>query len=247
MPEIRARDICTTALRLLGVAASEIPIEADMADSALDALNAMLDHWSTEKLLSWTRPKIPLVLVPGRATYTWGVSTPPADLAREAPVRLDMALLTVEDTVPGLEWEIAILDQSEYEAGIWHKTLQSSYPTALYLEQSAPVAQLHVWPVPDLPSTLQLFPWQAHSPYEHWDHALSWPNGHLLAFQMNLAVELGPQYGVEASPTVQRRAEESKRALYVVNAEVGRLSLTPGRPVGGTALGYPRGFREGWR
>jgi len=45
---------------------------------------------------------------------------------------------------------------------------------------------------------------------------------------------------------VQRVAEDAKRALYVVNAEVGRLALTPGRPVGGNPFGYPRGFREGW-
>jgi hypothetical protein len=50
---------------------------------------------------------------------------------------------------------------------------------------------------------------------------------------------------VEAPPTVQRIAEESKRALYVPNVEVGRLSLRPGRLAGGTPFGYPRGFLNG--
>jgi hypothetical protein len=247
MPAISARSIGTTALRLLGVAAAEAPLSADMAQSALEALNTMLDSWSVEKLLTYHRPKIPLALVPGRASYTWGVTVPPSDIPREPPVRLELALLTVEDTAPGLEWEVTILDQSEYEAGIWMKNLTSSYPAALYLDSAEPVATLHVWPIPDMPYTLQLLPWQAHSPYGGWDDVLEWPAGYQRAMVYGLALELAPQYMVEPSPLILRTAEESKRALYPLNAEVGKIALWPGRPVGGSPLGLPRGFLEGTR
>lgn len=245
MPDLSARQLGTTALMLLGVASAEQPLSAHMAQSALEALNALLDSWATEKLLMYTRPKIPLTLVPGKARYTWGVTTPPADIPREPPVKLELALLTVEEAVPGLEWEVQVLDQYEYEAGIALKQLTSSYPTAVYLESSAPVATLHVWPVPDHGYTLQLLPWSALSPYGAWDDVLSWPAGWQRPLTYNLALELAPQYGVEPSPLILRTAEESKRMLYVPNVEVGRLSLTPGRPVGGTPYGYPRGFYTG--
>ena len=245
MPDLSARQIGTTALLLLGVASAEQPISAFMAQNALEALNTLLDSWATERLLTFTRPKIPLLLEPGRATYTWGVSEPPADIPGEPPVRLELALLTVEDTTPGLEWEVAILDQSTYEAGVTIKQLTSSYPTAVYLEPTRPVANVHVWPVPDHPYTLQLLPWSAHAPYAGWDDVLPWPNGYQRAMQFNLALELAPQYGVEPSPLVLRTAEDSKRAIFPINVEVGRLSLTPGRPRGGTALGYPKGFYTG--
>ena len=140
----------------------------------------------------------------------------------------------------------ADLDQYQYQAGIQIKQLVSSYPNIIYLDPTQPVATLHVWPVPDLPYTLQLLPWMAHSPYGGWDDVLEWPSGYARAMQYNLACEIAPQYGVEPSPTMLRTAEESKRALYVINTDVGRLSLRPGRAAGGTALGYPRGFREGW-
>jgi hypothetical protein len=195
----------------------------------------------------YSRPKISLVLVPGRAAYTWGLTTPPADIPREPPVTLELALLTVEDTAPGLEWELQILDQYQFEAGITIKQLTSSYPAALYLDSAEPVATLHVWPAPDMPYTLQLLPWQAHRPYGGWDDVLDWPTGYARAMQYGLALELAPQYGVEPSPLIVRTAEESKRALYVINAEVGKLSLRPGRPVGGSPLGLPRGFVEGTR
>lgn len=247
MPDLSARQIGTAALMLIGVVSAEQPISAFTAQNALEMLNAMLDSWATERLLTFTRPKIPLVLEPGRATYTWGVSTPPADIPREPPVRLELALLTVEDTTPGLEWELEILTQSEYEANVWLKGMESTYPAMLYLEASQPVARLHVWPVPQIAYTLQLLPWTAHAPYAGWDDVLPWPNGYQRAMQFNLALELAPQYGVEPSPLVMRTAEESKRAIFPINVEVGRLSLTPGRPRGGTPYGYPRGFYTGTR
>ena len=247
MPALSARQIGTAALLMIGVASAEQPMSAFAAENALGALNSMLDSWSTEKLLTYSRPKIPLVLVPGRASYTWGVATPACDIPREPPVKLELALLTVEDTAPGLEWELAILDQYQYQAGITIKQLTSSQPTAVYLDPTQPVATLHVWPLPDLPYALQLLPWMAHSPYGGWDDVLEWPAGYQRALQFNLALELAPQYGVEPSPMILRTADESKRALFVINAEVGRLSLWPGRAVGGTALGYPRGFLQGTR
>ena len=58
-------------------------------------------------------------------------------------------------------------------------------------------------------------------------------------------LEIAPQYMVEPSQTIMRIADESKRALYPINAEVGRFSFSPGRRVG-VAHGYPR-FLEGTR
>jgi hypothetical protein len=232
---------------MIGVASAEQPISAFMAQHALEALNTLLDSWSTEKLLTYHRPKIPLVLVPGRASYSWGVTVPPADIPREPPVKLELALLTVEDTAPGLDWEVTILDQPEYEAGIWMKNLTSSYPAALYLDSAEPVATLHVWPVPDMPYTLQLLPWFAMQPYSGWDDVLDWPSGYARALQYGLACELVSQYGVEPSPLILRTAEESKRAIFPINAEVGKLSLWPGRPAGGSPYGFPRGFLAGTR
>lgn len=243
--DLSARQIGTTALMLLGVASAEQPLSAHMAQSALDALNSMLDSWSTEKLLTYTRPKISLVLVPGRSAYTWGITTPACDIPREPPVKLELCLLTVDDTTPGLEWEVEIFTQSEYERTVWLKGMESTYPSMVYLEATQPVARLHVWPVPQTAYTLQLLPWTAHSPYASWDAVLSWPAGWQRAITWSLACELAPQYSIEPSATLLRTAEEAKRALFPINAEVGSLSLWPGRPRGGTSLGYPKGFLSG--
>lgn len=245
MPLIYARQPCTTALRLLGVAAAEQPIEADMAQAALEALNSLLDAWSTDNLLVYTRPKVPLVLVAGQQVYTWGDTVPPCDIPGVPPVRLDLCLLEIGGA-PVEDWPVQVLDQTQYETSLWLKTMQSTYVEYVYLEPTRPVARLHVWPIPQYPGyTLQLIPWPAQPQYTHWDAGVDWPNGYLRMFAYNLAVELGPQYGVEASPTVQRIAEQTKRDLAPINARVGRLALFPSgppRPSGWAAFvaGRPR-------
>jgi hypothetical protein len=247
MPPISARQIGTTALRLLGVASAEQPLSADMAQSALEALNTLLDAWSTERLLTWTRPRILLQLVPSKDQYSWGLvagETTPADIPHPAPVRLEIALVHIGGS-PAEEWPLQILTQEDYENLVWFKTLESSYVECVYLEDTVPYNVLHVYPVPTGGHTLILLPWQAHSPYASWDAVLEWPAGYQRAFTANLAIELAPQYGVEPSPTLLRMADESKRALYPVNLEMGYLRLDPRRRVGVAGLGYNADFLAG--
>lgn len=201
-----------------------------MAQAALEALNSLLDAWSTDRVLTYTRPKIPLPLVAGQAVYTWGEAVPACDLPGVPPVRLELCLLDIGGA-PGLDWQVQVLDQTQFETQIWLKTMPSTYVEYVYLEPLRPVARVHVWPVPRSPGcTLQLIPWPAQPQYAHWDDGLDWPNGYLRMFSYNLAVDLAPHYGVEASPTVQRIAEQTKRDLAPVNASVGRLSLHPRAP-----------------
>ena len=247
MPLVSARAICETALELIGVSSAEQSIPAVMAFRALQALNTMIDAWATERLLTYTRPKRTVQLRASVQDYTWGVTTPEADIPGEPPVRLELATLLVDPTPPGLEWPVEVINQMQYEAGVWQKALQSSYVAMVYLEAAQPVHVLHCWPVPDLPHTLCLFPWQASAPYEDFNAVLPWPNGYQEAFEYNLAMRLAPRYGVTVSQDIKDLAGESKRALYPINAEVGCLSLWPGRRVGGSPLGYPRGFLEGTR
>ena len=194
-----------------------MPISADMAESALDALNTMLDSWSLERLLTWTRPRYTLPLVAGQGTYTWGLvagEATPADIPHTAPVRLEICLLNIGGS-PEQEWPMQILTQDEWETQVWFKDLASSYVEAVYLEDTQPYNVLHVYPVPSQVFTLVLLPWQAHSPYASWDAVLEWPNGYQRALQFNLALELGPQYGVEPSPTdsAGRRKKVSGRCM----------------------------------
>jgi hypothetical protein len=218
-----------------------------MAQAALDALNTMLDAWSVEHLLTWTRPRYVLPLVADKGAYTWGLvlgETTPADISAPAPVRLEIALLNIGGS-PAQEWPLQILSQEEYQQDVWFKGLQSAYVECLYLEDTVPYNVLHCYPVPTGGHTLILLPWQAHSPYAGWDSVLDWPSGYQRAFQTNLALELAPQYAVEPSPTLMKMADESKRALFPINLTMGRLSINPHKRVGVSGHGYNPAFLRG--
>ena len=129
MPALSARQIGTAALLMIGVASAEQPISAFMAEHALGALNSMLDSWSTEKLLVFTRPKIPLVLVPGRATYTWGISAPPADIPREPPVQAGTGAAARWMTpCRGWSGKCRSSTNTQYQAGIQHQAADQHVP-----------------------------------------------------------------------------------------------------------------------
>jgi len=121
----------------------------------------------------------------------------------------------------------------------------SPEPPAEYPDYTQPYNVLHCYPEPMVAYTLILLPWQAHSPYAAWDSVLEWPNGYQRLMVYNLACEIAPQYGIEPSATVLRIAEESKRALYPLNMEMGYLSLNPRRRVGVSGHGYNRDFLAG--
>jgi hypothetical protein len=247
MPALSARQLGTAALLLIGVASAEQPISAFMAEQALSALNTMLDAWSVERLLTWTRPRYGLPLVADKGEYSWGLvtgETTPADISQVAPVRLEICLINIGGS-PAQEWPVHILTQEEYESGVWFKDLGNSYVEAVYLEDTVPYSVLHVYPVPTATYTLILLPWQAHSPYEAWDSVLDWPNGYARAMQYNLAMELAPQYAVEPSQTIMRIADESKRALYPGNLTMGHLSINPHKRVGVSGHGYNPAFLRG--
>lgn len=247
MPQISARSIGTAALLMIGVASAEQPISAFAAEHALHALNTMLDSWSVERLLTWTRPRYVLPLVANKGEYSWGLvagETTPADISATAPVRLEIALLNIGGS-PAQEWPLRILTQQEYAQDVWFKDLQSAYVECVYLEDTQPYNVLHAYPVPSQVNTLVLLPWQAHSPYAGWDAVLEWPNGYQRPMIYNLAVELGPQYGVEPSQTIMRIADESKRALYPINLTMGRLSINPQKRVGVSGHGYNPSFLRG--
>ena len=245
MPSIRARDVIEPALRLLGVSSSEEPVQPDMAQAGLLALNALLDAWAVDRLMIPRRPKLTLPLVAGKPTYSWGYvrgELTPADVSAPAPVRLELCVLSVTDGSTQ-EWELTVLEQRDYETGIWLKQMTSSYPECVYLDPTRPYATLYVWPIPEWPYQLRLFPWPALPLYPHWDSIMDWPEGYLRALQYALAVDLGPQYGVEASPTVQRVAMAARQDLSPVNARVGRLSPSPGgEPMVSEWARFQRGY-----
>ena len=207
-----AGDQINRALRLLGVLAEGETTSASVSQDALTALNQMIDSWNTERLSVFSTQD---------QTFNWPASTisrtlgPSGDFVGNRPILLDDATY-FRDPTTNVSYGIKIINQQQYD-GIAVKTVTSTYPQVIWVNNTYPNFEMYIYPVPT-----RLLEWHFISVEELTQPAdlstvLAFPPGYLRAFVYNLAMEIAPEFGVEPSPQVVRIAMTSKRNLKRIN------------------------------
>jgi hypothetical protein len=214
MTTYTAGDQINRALRLLGVLAEGETPSAATSQDALTAFNQMVDSWNTERLSVFSTQD-QVFLWPagvGNQTRTLG---PSGNFVGLRPILIDDATY-YRDPGTNVSFGIKLINQQQYD-GIAVKTVTSTYPQVMFVNNTFPDITMTIYPVP----TRQL-EWHFISVEELSKPAtlateLFFPPGYLRAFTYNLAMEIAPEFGVEPSPQVQRIAMTSKRNLKRIN------------------------------
>lgn len=226
-------DLIRSSMRLIGaIATGETPTAEEMADGLL-VLNDMLENWSTETLSVWGSSNQTFNLVANQATYTIG---PAGNWNTTRPQSLDDAYMNFN----GVDFPVKVISQEMYNE-INLKTMRQPIVERLLYVNEFPLGVATVWPVPtnSAPITLTMkrlltFPVQA-------TDTLTGPPGFLKAMRYCLAVELAPEFGVEASPTVIAVAADSKGDYKRANLPLIEAAFDPALTVPQVAL-YQRGY-----
>jgi hypothetical protein len=209
-----AGDQINRALRLLGVLAEGETPSAATSQDALMALNQMIESWNTERLAVFSTQD-QVFLWPagvGNQTRTLG---PTGNFVGLRPILIDDATY-FRDPGTNVSFGVKLINQQQYN-GIAVKTVTSTYPQVMFVNNTFPDVTMTIYPVP----TREL-EWHFVSVEELSNPAtlateLYFPPGYLRAFAYNLAMEIAPEFGVEPSPQVQRIAMTSKRNLKRIN------------------------------
>jgi hypothetical protein len=209
-----AGDQINRALRLLGVLAEGETPSAATSQDALMALNQMIESWNTERLAVFSTQD-QVFLWPagvGNQTRTLG---PTGNFVGLRPILIDDATY-FRDPGTNVSFGVKLINQQQYN-GIAVKTVTSTYPQVMFVNNTFPDVTMTIYPVP----TRQL-EWHFVSVEELSNPAtlateLYFPPGYLRAFAYNLAMEIAPEFGVEPSPQVQRIAMTAKRNLKRIN------------------------------
>lgn len=210
------RDIVESALRLIGALATGEAAQASEAIDGLESLNDMLDSWSNDNLIVPAVTREEFSLVGGQQSYTMG---PGGDWDTTRPIGLVKALLQVSGTNPTFETEMKILSPKEY-AVLTVKQTQSDIPFYIYRENTFPLETFKLFPVPqDGVNKVVLYTWKPLATFTNLSTSASLPPGYLRALKYNLAVEIAPEYGIEASATVNRVALESLAKIKLQNKQ----------------------------
>lgn len=207
-----AADQINGALRLLGVLAEGETPSAAVSQDSLTALNQMIDSWNTERLAVFcTQDQI----------FSWPPSTikrtlgPSGDFVGNRPIQI-LDSTYFRDPASGISYGIKLINQQQYN-GIAVKTVTSTYPQVMWVNNTFPNVEMYVYPVPTKVLEFHLVSVQELSTPANLATNLAFPPGYLRAFRYNLACEIAPEFGVEPSPQVRRIAMYSKRDLKRIN------------------------------
>ena len=205
-----AATVINRALRLIGVLAEGETTTGEQASTALLALNQMLDSWSAERLSVYSTQDQVFTWPANTASRTLG---PSGDFVGNRPILLDDATYF---KVNNLSYGIKLINQQQYD-GIALKSATSTYPQVLFANMAMPDMEMYVYPVPTTAVEFHFISVEELSQPPALATTLVLPPGYLRALSYCLAVEVAPEYGVEAPPTVQRIAVASKRTLKRIN------------------------------
>lgn len=207
-----ASELIKGSLRLLGqLAEGEEPSAETMQDSIM-AMNQMIQSWNTERLSVFSTQDQVFTWPPNVATRTIG---PTGDFVGNRPIEVDDATY-FKDPATGLSFGIKLINQQQYD-GIALKTVTSTYPQVMFVNNTFPDTTMTVYPIPTKALEWHIVSVQELSQVSTVATVIYFPPGYLRAFRYNLAMELAPEFGVEPSPQVTRIAMTSKRNLKRVN------------------------------
>ena len=207
-----AAELINGSLRLLGVLAEgEEPSVAVMQDSIM-AMNQMIQSWDTERLSVFSTQD---------QVFTWPAYTmsrtigPTGDFVGNRPIEIDDATY-FKDPSSGLSFGVKLINQQQYD-GIAFKTVTSTYPQVMWINNTFPDMEITVYPIPIKALEWHIISVETLTEVSSVATDMYFPPGYLRAFRYNLACELAPEFGVEPSPQVQRIAMSSKRNIKRIN------------------------------
>lgn len=208
------------ALKLIGLLSAGETLSAEDADDSLRALNQMLDGWSTERLAVFSTQDQVLTWPASTQSRTLG---PTGTLVGNRPIVLDDSTY-FRDPTTGISYGLKIVNQQQYN-GIAVKTVTSTYPQIIFINDTYPDAEISVYPVPTRALEFHFVSIQPLTQPAVLATDLIIPPGYLRAFRFNLACEIASEFGIDPPPTVQRIAMVSKRTLKRNNDPMDVMSI----------------------
>jgi hypothetical protein len=215
-------DIIKRSMRLLGVyAIGEDPTDAEAQDG-LTALNALIGSFSNETLLVYAKTLDSISLAQGTSSVAVG---PSGTTVTTRPVHV---LTDSYISVNGVDYPLELWTEQQYNS-IGVKSMQG-LPAGIWVKPDMPDVTVCLWPVPSEAMTLKLWSAKPITGTLTLATSLSLPPGYERMLAYVLAEDMAPEYQVEPSPTVVRKASAARKVLKRTNAEIPQMDMPYGVP-----------------
>lgn len=202
-----ASTILKGSLRLIGALGEGETPTSQMYSDSLTALNEFIDSLANSPLAIYSTQT---------QSFTWPANTtsrtlgPSGNFVGVSPVSLDEG--THFEDSSGFSYGVHQIPESEYQL-IPDKTITGTYPTRMFVNYTEPNVTIYVYPVPSVALTFKAVSLLELTQPSTINTNLVIPSGYDRFFRYNLAVALAAEFGVEPSPSVQRIAMSTMRAV----------------------------------
>ncbi len=178
-----ASQIITRAGRALGYLGRTEVLSAGDANDGLIAMNAMLDSWSNESLMSFFTLERSFALVVGQTAYTIGAG---GNINATRPFNIIRAFIR---DVNNLDYPIQVVPMDRWN-DIGQKTITSQIPNTLFYDPQYPLGVINIFPSPLLNYTVFFDSTSDQLDLAALTTSISLPVGYERAYVLNLALEL---------------------------------------------------------
>lgn len=219
----------------------QLPSPDDVATGLL-RLNDLVDSWKIEGLLVNTFSRVTFSLT-GASTYAVGAAAV-VNIDRPSNAsELTFALLD-SSVSPAVETPLANYTEDQYRS-ITIKTLTASYPLGFYYNPTTPTGTLTPWPIAT-GSSLSGVLYAANPAGEFaLTDVLALPQGYRRFYRDELAVELGPDFGLTPHPRIVQSAIDAKASVKRSNVRIVEMTSDAVGLTGGQRGGDINDFYAG--
>lgn len=205
-------DIIKRAYRLIGVYSIGETPTADEAVDGQAALNAMLDEWAAEGLMTYAKSLDTINLVANTSVYTLGAT---GTIVTVRPNEIDQSSYI---EYLGVSYPMSIATLDDYNS-ITLKGTTSTMPFLLWYKEDYPNGTLTVFPTPILPLTLKLWSIKPVSSFNNLTDLVSFPPAYENAITYNLACILAVEFGMPIPNLMVKYAALAKKKIKRQNYE----------------------------
>lgn len=220
-----AASIIRQALAKLGLIGAGQAVQGDDAGHCLTVLNTMLDAWRVEQLFAYQSTETVAALTSADEFLTIGAGE---DFDVTRPGRIELGSFS---RIDGIDRPIHPVSRAEYSAISDKATAMGAWPEVCFADAGHPTGRVYFWPRSDAEVHLLTRTLLLRFADLTTDYQLA--PGYERAIVTGLAVEVAPDFEVEASASVQAAAINSKRMIQAANVEVPQLDV-------GQACGFGR-------
>lgn len=210
---MKAMDIFRSALQLITNDDSNSTPEATQFEDAMAFLNNLLaDISASEPMMLYTSAQLSFTSGSNTLDFTVG---PTGDVTSDRPSRVrDMFV-----RYGNIDSPIQQIGRTDYEA-IVLKDIEGVFPTVCWYDPTMDDGTVHLWPGFIAGQTIYFIADQPLQEITSFTQDITLPANYNRFLIYNLAVEIAPMYGSDASATVQRIASVSKRNIKRLNTQV---------------------------